>query len=208
MIESIENAVQLALLLVCTAVSGAYAVRSRERSGAMLTLFYGSYALGDLYWLLYLMFYGHTPKLFYVSDLSWYAAYLFLYLLLQLVSDSEERRTRCPAVYLLPLFTVVMCVFYMQWGDYVGNVIAAVLMSLLLTHAARGLCWLRRHPEDNARRWLYIVTFVFCLVEYAAWTASCFWAGDTWANPYFWFDCLLTLITLLFLPAYRKGVSA
>lgn len=208
MIESIENAVQLALLLVCTAVSGTYAVRSRRRADAMLTLFYGSYALGDLYWLLYLLFYGHTPKLFYVSDLSWYAAYLFLFLLLQLVSDPEERSTRCRAALLFPLFTAAMCVFYMRWGDYVGNVIAAVMMSLLLTHAARGLYYLRSHPEESARRWLYVVTLVFCLVEYAAWTSSCFWSGDTWANPYLWFDCMLTLTVLLFLPAYRKGAGA
>ena len=208
MIESIENAVQLALLLVCTAVSGATAVRGRERSGAILTPFYGSYALGDLYWLLYLLFYGHTPKLFYVSDLSWYAAYLFLYLLLQLVSDPEERGTRCPALLVLPLFTVAMCVFYMRWGDYAGNVITAVLMSLLMMHAARGLYYLRRHPEGSARRWLYVATLIFCAIEYAAWTSSCFWAGDTWANPYLWFACLLTLSALLFLPAYRKGVAA
>ena len=208
MIESIENAIQLALLLVCTAVSGIHAARSRSRADATLTLFYGSYALGDLYWLLYLLFYGHTPRLFYVSGLSWYAAHLYLYLLLQLVADPRERRTRCPAVFLFPLFTAVMCAFYMRWGDYVGNVIAAVSMSLLLVHAARGLHWLRRHPEGSARRWLYVVTLIFCAIEYAAWTSSCFWEGDTWANPYLWFDCMLTLAVLLFLPAYRRAVAA
>ena len=83
MIESVENAFQLALIAVCTTLSAVYAVRKKPRNGSLLVMFYGSYLLGDLYWLLYLLFYGHTPKIFYVSDLSWDAAYVFLHLLLQ-----------------------------------------------------------------------------------------------------------------------------
>ena len=39
-------------------------------------------------------------------------------------------------------------------------------------------------------------------------TASCCWVSDTLTNPYFWFDFLLTLVLLLFLPAVRKAVEA
>lgn len=48
----------------------------------------------------------------------------------------------------------------------------------------------------------------FTALEYALWTASCFWVSDTLTNPYFWFDFLLTLVLLLFLPAVRKAVEA
>ena len=208
MIEIVENAVQLALLVVCIAISGRNAARSRERADVILVMFFGTFALGDLYWLLYRVFYGETPQLFYVADLSWYAAYLFLYLLLQELSDPGERRVRHPVVLVFPAFAAVMCAFYMKWGDYLGNVMSAVLMTMLMVHAARGLLWLRSRPQAVGRRALYIVVLIFCAIEYGDWTTSCFWSGDTWRNPYFWFDCLLTLSFAFFLPAYRKAVPA
>ena len=208
MIESVENAAQLALVLGCAGVCAAKALRSRSREWLMLTLFYGSFALGDGYWLLYLMFYGQTPRLFYASDLCWYAAYLYLYLLLQRVSTSEERSARYYSLLPLPLFAGGMAAFYLRWGDWAGNLISAVLMSLLMWHAVRGLKWLRGRPEEGSRRGLYIAVLVFCAIEYAAWTASCFWMGDTWMNPYFWFDSLLTLSLACFLPAAGRAVAA
>ena len=208
MIESIENAVQLVLLIACTVLAVMYNIRRNPPNGGLLVLFFGSYLLGDLYWLLYLLFYGHTPKIFYVSDLSWYAAYVFLHLLLMRLSTEEERKTRCPAVWLLPAFTTGMCIFYMQYGSYISNVIAAVLMSLLLVHSARGLVHIRKHPEAASRKMLYITVLVFCFIEYCAWTASCIWEGDTLANPYLWLDCGLTVCMVFILPAFRKAVDA
>jgi hypothetical protein len=54
---------------------------------------------------------------------------------------------------------------------------------------------------------LYVVTLVFCAAEYGMWTSSCFWMGDTILNIYFWFDFLLSIAFVLFLPALRKAVS-
>ena len=208
MIESVENAFQLALIAVCMTLSIIYAVREKARDGSLLVMFYGSYLLGDLYWLLYLLFYGHTPKIFYVSDLSWDAAYVFLHLMLQRLSSEEERKARYPLVWLLPVFTAAMCVFYMQWGSYISNVIAAVLMSLLLIHSVRGLAFIRKNPQAGNRKMLYIVTLVFCVIEYCAWTSSCFFEVDTLASPYIWFDILLTVNIAFFLPAFRKAVES
>lgn len=207
MIEIVENAAQLALLLVCVGVAAVRVIREREERATMLFLFYTAYALGDLSWLLYLLYTGHTPIVFYVSELSWYAAYLFLYLLLQLVSSPQERQLRHPALLAVPAFCVAMFAFYMSWGDLFGNVVSAVLMTLLMTHAIRGLIYLRARPGEAARRMLYVATLVFCAMEYGDWTTSCFWSGDTWANPYFISDCLLTISFVFFLPAYKRAVS-
>lgn len=80
-------------------------------------------------------------------------------------------------------------------------------MSLLLIHSIRGLLYMRTNPAARSRRALYMTTLTFCALEYAAWTASCFWEGDTWHNLYFWFDSAITLCILFFLPAYRKAVA-
>ena len=82
MIEIVENSLQLALLLTFTILSGVYAYRRQNIIAGILTTVYGSYVLGDIYWLLYLVFFEHTPNVFYVPYLSWYAAYLFLFLML------------------------------------------------------------------------------------------------------------------------------
>ena len=54
---------------------------------------------------------------------------------------------------------------------------------------------------------LFFITILFCLTEYALWTSSCFWMGDTIANVYYWFDLLLSVTFVLFLPALRKAVD-
>ena len=100
-----------------------------------------------------------------------------------------------------------MGVFYLQWGDWIGNITAAVLMSLLLWHAADSLS-LWRDAQERGKRPLAWAVVLFCAAEYAAWTSSCFWAGDTLANPYFWFDTLLSVWFLLAPAALRKAVEA
>ena len=207
-IEIIENSLQLSLLTICAVLAGIYAFRNRDMNAGILTMFFGSYVLGDIYWLLYRIYRGFTPYVFYVSDLSWYAAYLFLILILQRLAPEEERKTKHSALWLLPVFTAGMAVFYLQWGDIFGNVATAVLMGMLLYCAVRGLVFIRSHPEALPRRMFYISVIIFCAFEYLTWTASCFFWGDTLANPYYWLDFMVTLCAMLLLPAYRKAVEA
>ena len=49
---------------------------------------------------------------------------------------------------------------------------------------------------------------VFCAAEYGDWTTSCYWMGDTLANPYFWFDLLITISLAALLPATGKAARA
>ena len=207
MVEIIENAVQLVVLTCCAGFACWLSLKKQNRECARLAMFYGSYVLGDLYWLLYLVCYGHTPGIFYVPYMSWYAAYVFLDLLLLCLATAEERKFISWPSLVLPVFAAVMCVYYMQFGDYAGNLVSAVLMSLLMYHSSRGMHYLRKHPEGDGRKWMYILTLVFCFVEYSAWTASCFFVGDTLANPYYWFDFMVTPVVALFLPAFRKGAG-
>lgn len=206
MIETLENGAQLVAVTVCLILSLRCLVRGRERVFELLALFYTCYLLGDLYWQLHLFFYKQTPQVRYVSDVSWLASWLFFYCLLRCVSTPEERRLRHPLLCVPPIFAAVMCAFYMRWGTYLSNLVAAMMMSLLLIHVTRGLLYLRSAAEP--RRALYRTTLFFCACEYAVWTASCFFWYDTLANPYFWCDALLTVSAVLLFPAARKAVDA
>lgn len=232
MIESVDNVIQLILAGACMAIALYRAAHSKERAWELLGLFAGSFFLGDLYWLLYLAFYHKAPAAFTAADLSWYTAYLFLMLLLIYYRVDISGHTmphairgegplswlaRFPAVlWCIPVFTIGMCIFYMQFGDLLSNIITAALMTGVMWHAASGLLVLHKSPKGqdgdegrrkNGQRALYIVTLAFCFTEYALWTSSCFWMGDTITNVYFWFDFLLSVMFPLFAVALEKALA-
>ncbi len=206
MIETLENGVQLAVVTVCLFFSLRRLARERERAFELLALFYTCYLLGDLYWQLHLFFYQQTPRVRYISDVSWLASWLFLYCLLRHVSTPEERRFRQPLLCVPPVFAAAMCAFFLRYGAYLNNLVTALMMSLILIHIVRGLLYLRGSAPP--RRALYRAALFFCVCEYAAWTASCFFWEDTLANPYFWCDALLTISNVMLFFAVRKAVSA
>jgi len=218
MIETTVNALQTLIAGVCAGFSLRNSIRTGSRSWLLLTLFFGSFFFGDLYWQLYLLFYGQTPPYSFAPELNWYSAYLFLILLLANIQGENQAQTgdsvigkakkkTSPFMMLIPLFTFGMCIFYMNWGSYINNLITAVLMTLLLWYAFWGL-GLRDSSGKTAGKYrsIYIITLLFSLVEYALWTSSCFWMGDTLRSPYFWFDLLLSFVLILFPAALSKEV--
>ncbi len=207
MIETIDNAFQLIVGGICVLLAAGKVAASRKREWTLLLLYYCSYFLGNLYWLLYLLFYQRTPQYFYVADLSWWAGYLFLILLLREAETGIGRKKQL-LPWLGPAFTAGMCIFFVQRGEYVSNMIYAVLMGILLWHAIRGMLPISGSEKKQSKNtMLCAVTLFFFAMEYAEWTASCFWMGDTLKNPYFWFDTLLTVSFPLFLPAVRKAAE-
>lgn len=211
-IESTENIIQLFTTGFCAGLSAYRAFKTGRHAWVLLFFAAFVYMLADIYWQLYLAFYCETPQYSYIPDAGWYACYLFLILL---VNDIRGRRDKTPynrLLLLIPVFTVGMCAFYLQYGDVIGNILAAVLMSILIWVAVDALiqCKKKRLPEsdvlhaNNNPIGLYITVLVFCFSEYAAWTTSCFWMGDTFANPYFYFDTVLSF-TFLILPYALKS---
>ena len=202
MIEHYENAIQIAALAVCATVAIYKAIICSSRSWTMLALFYGSWLLGDIYWLLCLVFYGDTPQISVVADLSWFASFLFLYLLLRHTSPPEELGPFGVFPWFGPVFSVGMAVFFMLRGEILSNLVYAGLMGLLLFTSIRRLV---AHKVKS--RLLSTVVFIFCLLEYALWIASCFWNDDATFQVYYLFDILLTACFPFFLPATEKAVA-
>lgn len=196
MIDQIENAIQVAVLLICIIAAAVPAISRKSRTWTLLTLFYGSWFLGDLYWLICYLFYDTMPQISVVSDMSWYAACIFLYMLLGEAAPPKKTKHWLP--WLGPVFTAAMAVFFMQWGEYFNNAVYAVLMGLLLFASIRRL-------QDGQQRFLSALILIYCLLEYGMWTASCFWKAPVLSDPYYWFDLMITASFCLFLPAVRKA---
>ena len=204
MIESYENILQIAVLIICALIALYRAVAGKSRAWTLAFFFYGSWVFGDIYWLICLIFFGDTPKISVVSDLSWYASYIFLYMLLRPVSPPEEHAPRRLMPWLGPVFAAAMAVFFMLRGEILSNLIYGSLMGLLLFSAITRLLDAERY---QGQRFLAAMVLVFCLLEYGLWLASCFWTAESLFNPYYWFDILLTVSFLFFIPAVKRAVA-
>ena len=80
--ELIENLLQLLTSFVGALLSGIAYRKSRRQAYFLLLCFYGCFALGALYWTLYLLLFDTTPRVFYVSEFGWVASLIFLRILL------------------------------------------------------------------------------------------------------------------------------
>lgn len=204
MIDRIGNALQIIVLAVCAGMTIWRAVKTGSRTWALLAFVYTSWLMGDVYWLVCLVFSGMTPQISVVSDLSWYTFYIFLYLLLCHVDPPEECTYSGRLPWLGPVLTAGMAVYFMQWGEILSNLIYAALLGLLLYSCIRRLA--DKNGKAN-RRFLSLLVLIFCVFEYCLWLASCLFEGDTLGNPYYWFDFLLTVSFPLFYLAVRKAVT-
>ena len=108
-----------------------------------------------------------------------------------------------------PVFAAVMGIFFMTKGDYYSNIVTAILMGLIMWIAIGGIEITKSIPRQEAPEWyIYVLTMLFCGLEYLLWISSYFWMGDTPFNPYFWIDILITFTIAMFIPAVRRAVDA
>ena len=207
--ELIENLLQLLVTFVGALLSGISYRKSHRQAYFLLLCFYGCFALGALYWTLYLLLFGTTPRVFYVSEFGWVASVIFLRILQATLTGTDERAFRCRRAWLAPAFGVPLLAFYCTFGDIFSNLIWCSMMIWLSFCAIRGLVY-AKGQTDTARnmRYFHIGVLCFAFAEYLLWTAGCFWPDTSPASPTFWCDILLTLVIPGLLPATRKAVDA
>ena len=137
--ELIENLLQLLVTFVGALLSGISYRKSRRQAYFLLLCFYGCFALGALYWTLYLLLFDTTPRVFYVSEFGWVASVIFLRILQATLAGADERSFRCRRAWLAPAFGVPLLAFYCTFGDILSNLIWCGMMIWLSYCAIRGL---------------------------------------------------------------------
>ena len=203
MIESIENALQIAVLCFCLSLTAYRAIRFDRKAWTVLFFFFVSRFLGDIYYQVCLLYFGETPEVAFVSDVSWVASYLFLILLMKM-SPVAARITESGSQGLFRkyfpwigfIFAFAMEILYNQWSNPVTNTAYAILTGWILFEVIRGmLC--------GRCGWVYPIAFIFILFEYGTWTVSCF-SGDIFDYAYYGFDTLMTISFPFFIPIVQK----
>ena len=139
--ELISNLFQFAVTLLGFCLSGIWYLKDRKQTCFLLTCFYGCFALGSLYWTLYLLLFSETPQVFYVSEFGWVASVIFLYLLQYTLSSAGGKKTfRHGKALIAPLIGIPLCVFYCTFGDVLSNLLWCGMMIVVSYHSIRGSC--------------------------------------------------------------------
>ena len=159
--ELIENLLQLLTTFVGALLSGIAYRKSHRQAYFLLLCFYGCFALGSLYWTLYLLLFDTTPRVFYVSEFGWVASLIFLRILQATLSGKDERNFCCRRAWLASAFGVPLLAFYCTFGDILSNLIWCGMMIWLSFCAIRGLVYAKTQT-GAARNMRYFHIGVLC----------------------------------------------
>lgn len=199
--EVMDNLFQVIVLFGGMLAAVISAILYKEKKLVILALSYASFAMGTLFWVLYLFARGTVPQIFYVSEISWMASWLF-YLSLQMVR-TEKLKIQFELV--SALFSLLIAVAIVRHRVFSASVLicmafAVILGSLLYLTIFR----MRRQKKASATDPLLICCIV---LQISVYVVSYFMTDFSKFNLYFAMDLLLTLSFLLLLPLQIKEVK-
>ena len=144
---------------------------------------------------------------FYVSEFGWISSAIFLRILQYTLSSGEERSFKCNAAWLSLIIGVPLFLFFCSYGDILSNLLWCGMMIIISYCSIRGLAYAEKQIEcEKNLKYFHIVVLCYVAAEYALWISGCFWQNNSFLNPNFWFDILLTCCILWLLPATRRAV--
>ena len=180
--ESVSDAVQLAVLAACFALSLLRAQRERGTAWTAVACFYACMLLGNAYWLGYQLVFGDIPHYSRIAELSWIAGYVFLIILAVELDRGRGVVAPVPAAWVPVAACAACCVFYIvDSGSPLLNIADNGLLAAVGFFAVRGIVApVARSAEDGrlagslvSNRPLHAALLAFVAVEQALWLASC-----------------------------------
>lgn len=189
--EIYDNVFQTLSLMGMMVVSGAAGLKYSSRKLVVLACAYGSIMLGTLFYMLHLTIIGDIPRIFYVSEISWMAGYLF-FLFLVILRQERKNVDFQPVPAMLALFTLAASVH----SEVMGN---SILMSLAFGVIAGTIVYIssiriRRahlsgaHPAAFDRMMIAVV-----ILQILVYFVSEYVSDFSTFNLYFAVDILFTL---------------
>lgn len=189
--EIFDNVFQTLSLMGMMVVSGAAGLKYSSRKLVVLACAYGSIMLGTLFYMLHLTIIGDIPRIFYVSEISWMAGYLF-FLFLVILRQERKNVNFQPVPAMLALFTLAASVH----SEVMGN---SILMSLAFGVIASAIVYIssiriRRahlsgaHPAAFDRMMIAVV-----ILQILVYFVSEYVSDFSTFNLYFAVDILFTL---------------
>lgn len=181
--DNILQAGVMGVLSVCAAV---LSYRRRDRALLILSFAYACFAMGTLYYVLFMAIRGDIPRVFYVSEISWIASYFFC-LSLQ-IARSEGIPIRLRAVPFLCAVPTGALVFRerMMGPSWMVVGVFAVAMGMLMYMTVFRL------QSGYAGRKLDICLLACLILQLLVYISSAYMKDFIHFNLYFAIDLLLT----------------
>ena len=199
--ELIDNCFQVAVLFCAALAAIAAALRHKDRRFLILALFFICVSMGTLYWVLHLFIFGNVPQVFYVSEFSWLAAYLFL-LSFQIVRTDRVRPLLSLPSLACALLTAAVVLAFRMFGPsyFVSAAFAGVVFAIVYLAVWRLRC---RGGGGLIDCWLLLCVGLQLLL----YVVSAFMEDFTRFNLYFAVDITLTLSFAALLPLALREVA-
>ena len=199
--ELIDNCFQVAVLFCAALAAIAAALRHKNRRFLILALFYICISMGTLYWVLHLFIFGDVPQVFYVSEFSWLAAYLFL-LSFQMVRTDRVRTLFSLLSLSCALFAAAVVPVFRMFGPsyFVSAAFAGVVFAIVYLAV-----WRLRRKGDGR---LIDCWLLLCVgLQLLLYVVSVFMQDYTRFNLYFAVDITLTFSFAALLPLALREVA-
>ena len=199
--ELIDNCFQVAVLFCAALAAIAAALRHKDRRFLILALFFICVSMGTLYWVLHIFIFGNVPQVFYVSEFSWLAAYLFLLSFQMVRTDRVRPLFSLPSLACALLTAAVVLAFRMFGPSYFVSAAFAVVASAIVYLA---VCRLRRGGGGG----LIDCCLLLCVgLQLLLYVVSDFMQDFTRFNLYFAVDITLTFSFVALLPLALREVA-
>ncbi|MDD6985395.1 MAG: hypothetical protein PUJ47_09385 [Clostridia bacterium] len=198
--EVVDNVFQTVTLLLSAAAAFVLSVMKRSRVLMMLSFGYGSFMMGTLFYVLHIVILGYNPKIFYVSEVSWLAAYLFFFSIALLISEKTKLYLPGAAVALL-VYAVSFTVKIFGPSHITSTAFAFLVGGITYL----SLCGIKKCGAKNSAA--EIMMLVCVLLQIALYIVSEFMTDYTRFNLYFAVDIALTLSMASLLPIFCRRES-
>ncbi|MDD6273863.1 MAG: hypothetical protein PUA86_04090 [Clostridiaceae bacterium] len=199
--ELVDNCFQVAVLLCAALASIAAVLRRKNRCFLTLAMFFTCLSMGTLDWVLHIFIFGNVPQVFYVSEFSWLAAYLFL-LSFQIVRINRAKPDfSLPSLCCALLTATAVMVFRIFGPSYFVSAAFAGVVSAMVYLAV----WRLLHKSGGR---LIDCWLLLCVgLQLLLYVVSSYMQDFTHFNLYFAVDIVLTLSFAALLPLALREVA-
>lgn len=192
--ELIDNSIQIILLAGMSLASLVLTLKYHDRRCIILSLAYASYAMGTIYFVLHVAIAGNPPDVFYVSEISWIAAYLFFLSLM--IVRTEGTRSRLSLIPILGAIWVIVTVMIAN----IGGPSYFITGMFAFTSGSIAYMALFRLIHTTGTRKVDICLLVCIVLQLSLYLSSQFMKDFTVFNLYFAIDFALTGCLVALLP--------
>ena len=192
--EVVDNGFQVLMMLLMGIMSAFSLLKTGSRRYVFLVGGYSCFAMGTFYFVIYLVIRGNVPQVFYVAEIAWLAAYLFL-LALEFMHIGSKVNFYLPAA-VAGVAATGLALFF----DIPGHswLMCACFSAELGALAYLSVWQLHRKAENmesgkRKKRGMDVLVLLIVFLQLAVYIVSMFIKDYTRFNVYFAVDTALTL---------------